>query len=142
MRRAEVDALLHPLHEDALAGVPDALLARRAGLTREQVRQWRRREGIPGRGGARTVTEQLDYALRPRSDTAPLLHAAATSAVGGTWEPPSYVLRTPLHYDRFVDLVAIAVQHFTSGEIGAALGVRERDVLDALRLHEARGAQP
>jgi hypothetical protein len=142
MRRAEVDAVRHPLREDAWAGVPHILLARRAGVTREQVRQWRRREGIRGVHGARPIAAQLDYTLRPRTGTASLLHVAASSVVGGTWEPPSYVLRTPIHYDRFVEVVALAIEQFTTSEISAALGVRERDVLDAVRLHDARRAAP
>ena len=140
--RADVDARLAPLRVDAEAGVSDELLARRVGLTREIVRRWRRRQGIRGRRG-RTPPQlgaryQLD-ALLDQDDGA-LVHLTATSPVHGRWRPPEYVLRRPLRYDAFVAVVVHAVGMFSTAELAEALGLEERDIVDAVALHGARSS--
>ena len=140
-KRAMVDALLEPLRKDAQAGVPDELLGRRVGLTREVVRQWRRREHIDGRrrgSPAAGVRFQLDAMLS--RDACALVHLVAASPVRGRWRPPPYVLRCPINYDLFVAVIADAVTRFTPAQLADALGLEERDILDALALHGARRA--
>lgn len=142
-KRADVDTRLEPLRLDALAGVSDELIARRAGLTREQVRQWRRRERIAGRRGRTPPQLGARYALDAlarRDDVGALVHLAASSPVGGRWRAPEYVLRRPLRYDAFVEVITDAVGRFTTAELAEALGFEERDIIDAIALHARRAS--
>ena len=139
--RAEVDQRLDPFRGDALAGVSDELIGRRVGLTKEIARQWRRRQGIGGRRGRLHLAEGARYQLDAllTHDVGPLVQLAASSPTHGRWRPPEYVLRRPLKYDAFVEVVVYGVERFTVGELAEALGFEERDLLVALALHNARG---
>jgi hypothetical protein len=65
---------------------------------------------------------------------------STASPVSGAWTPPEYVLRVPLSYDDFAELVTALVNvGFPSEKIARGLGVRSRDVADACRLFAARG---
>jgi hypothetical protein len=72
-------------------------------------------------------------------DVGPLVQLAASSPTHGRWRPPEYVLRRPLKYDAFVEVVVYGVERFSVGELAEALGFDERDVLDAIALNDARG---
>jgi hypothetical protein len=142
-KRADVDARLGPFRLDAVAGVSDDLIARRAGLSREQVRQWRRRQRIAGRRGRTPPQLGARYALDAlvhREDIGALVHLAASSPVQGRWRPPEYVLRRPLRYDAFVEVITHAIERFTTAELAEALGFEERDIIDALALHARRAS--
>ncbi len=140
LRAAEVDAKLEPFVEDAHAGVPDSMLAQRSGLTTERVRQWRRRRGIQGRRGRPSAAEGRAYLVAPLlGERVPPVAQDVDSPVGGRWRPPVYLLREPLRYDLFTACVVVLVEQFTTAEISAAIGIAERDVFDAIALHEARG---
>ena len=141
-KRDDVDARLEPLRLDAVAGVPDQLIARRAGLTREVVRQWRRRERIAGRRGRTPPALGARYALDALlgRDVGALVHFAASSPVGGRWRPPEYVLRRPLRYDAFVEVISDAVGRFSTAELAEALGFEERDIVDAVALQARRAS--
>lgn len=137
-KRATVDALLEPLRMDAQAGVPDELLGRRVGLTNEVVRQWRRRQHIHGERRASGVGARFQLEALLSRDACAVVQLAAGSPVHGRWQPPGYVLRRPLNYDRFVAVIAHAVEQFSVGELAEALGFEQRDILDAFVLHSAR----
>ncbi len=140
LKQAAVDERMDPLATDAAAGVPDRMLARRTGLSTEQVRQWRRRRRVRGRRGRTPAAAVMEYSIQGlgRTDLEPLIHMVASSPVGGAWRAPEYVLRRPLRYDGFVAVIAAAAREFSSLELAEALGFEERDILDALALHDAR----
>ncbi|MBZ0121178.1 MAG: hypothetical protein K8H88_29555 [Sandaracinaceae bacterium] len=116
------------------------MLAQRSGLTTERVRQWRRRRGIQGRRGRPSAAEGRAYLVAPLlGERVPPVAQEVDSPVGGTWRPPVYLLREPLRYDLFAACVVALVEQFTTAEISAAIGIAERDVFDAVVLHEARG---
>jgi len=135
-----LDAELAPLVQDALAGVPDAQLARRAGRSVGQVREWRRRCGIRGRIGRATTDTKAAYMIAGLIEpTVPVVHMV--SPVGGTWSPPEYVLREPIAYTQFARLCYLVVTDlgYASPEIATAIGFREQDVVAAIALYEERG---
>lgn len=141
LRATEVDARLAAFVEDARAGVPDAMVAQRSGLTTERVRQWRRRHHISGRRGRPSAAEGRAYLVAPLlGEPVPPVAQDVGSPVDGRWRPPVYLLREPLNYDLFAACVAVLVEQLTTAEISAAIGIAERDVFDAVALHEARGA--
>ena len=139
-KRAVVDAGLGPFVVDARAGVSDEMIAHRAGFSREQVRQWRRRMGIKGRISRTPPLLSARYAIDAllNKDTQLLQHFVASSPVKGRWRAPEYVLRTPLKYDTFAEVVAYACARFRVDELAEGLGFEARDIEDALRLHNAR----
>lgn len=136
---AEVDARLAPYTEDARAGVPDIMLANRAGLTLERVRQWRRRHGITGRRGRPPAQLGRTFMVAPLlgEGVSPVPHDVS-SPVGGDWRPPVYLLRQPLTYELFAACVITLVDRFTTDEIASAIGIAERDVYHAIVLYGAR----
>lgn len=136
----EVDALLAPFTNDALAGVPDRMVANRAGLSVEQVKQWRRRQHIPGRRGRpqpQLGTQFMVSALLGEP-TEPIAHEF--SPTHGEWCPPAFALRRPLKFDLFANMIAVLVDNFTIDEIAHGFGFEARDVELALALWAARGA--
>lgn len=139
-KAAEVDALLEEFRPDAEAGVPDEWLGRRVGLSKYQVARWRKRQGIarnPGRRPARRQFEVLAADVFGRNPM-PLV-VPTDSPVDGQWEPPKYVLREPLDYGRFAELVHDLVRlGHAPATVAAGLGVRPADVEDACRLWVAR----
>lgn len=138
---AETDELLADYLEDADAGVTDAAIARKTGLSRHQVGRWRRRQGITRKSGRpptwqRASAMAIDMFGRPRSPTV----MPIASPVRSAWTPPEYLLRHPLDYDDFAELVITLVEAgFAPFKIASGIGVRERDVADACRLWAARG---
>ena len=136
LRRDSVDARLAELRGDAEAGVPDALLARRAGLTKERVRQWRRRHAIAGHSGRPSRGVELNFGLATLfGDGPPAVEHLTRSQLGGTWEVPEYVLREPLDYGAFVEAVQCLVSTgMEPAKIARGLGVCRRDVDHAVVL--------
>jgi len=134
---AEVDALLAPYVDDAVAGVPDRLIARRVGLSTQQVKLWRSRRRIPGRRGraAAELGTRFMIAGLLGEKTEPVSHEF--SPVEGAWRPPVYALRRPLSYVLFTRMVSRLADEFTIGQIAEGIGIEERDV--ALVLDAARG---
>lgn len=65
-----------PFYAAAQAGVPDADIARAAGVTRSQVKHWRLRLGIKRRGGTSRVA-RIHGALLDAPELAALLRAFA-----------------------------------------------------------------
>jgi hypothetical protein len=45
-----------------------------------------------------------------------------------------------LRYDAFVEVIADAVERFSTAELAEALGFEERDIIDALALHARRAS--
>lgn len=136
---ADVDALLSAYLDDALAGVPDRLIARRTGLSAQQVKLWRARRGIAGRRGRAPVelgTRFLVSALLGE-ETTPVPHEF--SPVQGAWRPPAYALRRPLDYRLFARVVSRLVDELTVDQIASAIGIDERDIEMAIRIEAARG---
>ena len=142
MSAAEVDLLLEPYLTDAEAGVPDTMLAQRAGeVSVEQVRRWRRRHRVDGRRGRPPAGFGGTYLARSLlgESVSPIPHVVA-SPVGGTWRVPSYLLRQPLQFESFCEMVAMLAQTHSTSAISGALGFAERDVVAALKIYEARGS--
>lgn len=136
---AEIDALLTPYVDDALAGVPARLIARRAGLSAQQVKQWRARRRIPGRRGrapAELGTQFMVGALLGEP-TQPVPHEF--SPVNGAWRPPAYALRRPLDYALFTRMVCRLCDEFAIDQVAHGIGIDERDIAMALVLDAARG---
>ena len=136
---ADIDALLAPYVDDALAGVPDRLLAERVGLSQQQVKLWRRRRHIPGRRRKTPAVVGTKFLLGHLlgEDTEPVPHSV--SPVCGEWRPPAYVLRRPLDYSLFARMVSALVDVFTVEEIAGGIGIDGRDITNALALVDARG---
>jgi len=138
---AETDELLAAYIEDAEAGVTDAAIAKKTTLSRHQVKRWRGRHGItrtPGRPTSwkRASLMAIEMFGRTRSPTV----MPIASPVNGEWAPPEYLLRYPLRFDHFAELVMNLVEAgFAPIKIASGLGVRDRDVADAARLWAARG---
>lgn len=131
---AEVEALLAPFIDDAIAGVPDRWIARRTGLSAQQVKQWRSRRRIRGRRGRLPAELGARFLLASflGESTEPVPHEV--SPVGGAWRPPAYVLRRPLQYDAFVRAVRLLAGTMTTEEIALGIGIDERDVEIAVTL--------
>jgi hypothetical protein len=142
MSAAAVDAQLAPFRADAEAGVPDALIAKRSGRTSHQVQHWRHRNKIYGRKGRMNRGMALSYLLGGLIAGEPVLRHDV-SPVRGEWSPPAYVLREKLSYDLFARTCHRLVTElsYTISDVARAIGVRERDVDDAVALFEARGAR-
>lgn len=136
LRRSAVDARLAPLQRDAEAGVPDAAIARHAGLTAERVRQWRRRHQIERHPGRPTRGVHFSFALSSLfGDGPPAIEHLTRSRVGGTWEVPNYVLREPLDYNAFVEVVVrLRAAGMHEETIARGIGVYPRDVKHAAAL--------
>lgn len=144
-KAAEVDALLEDHKPDAEAGVPDEWLGRRVGLSKDQVSRWRRRHGIGRSARRKSRRLPLEVMAVDVFGRNPMPRIVPTnSPVDGQWEPPRYVLREPLDYTRFAELVfdLVSIGH-SPARVAAGLGVRPTDVDDACRLWAARkrGAQ-
>ncbi|MFO0680504.1 MAG: hypothetical protein U0234_00570 [Sandaracinus sp.] len=137
---AEIDALLAPFTNDAIAGVPDALLARRVGVSFEQVKHWRRRRHIQGRRGRAPTAVGTNFMLGALlgEPTEPVAHEI--SPTHGQWRPPAYALRRPLSFGLFARMIAVLVESFTVDQIAQGFGFEERDVALALALWTERGA--
>lgn len=136
----EVDALLAPFTNDALAGVPDRLIADRADLSVQQVKRWRHRQRIKRRRGSPPpqVGTQFMVASLLGEPTEPVAHEF--SPTHGEWRPPAFALRRPLTFDLFAKMIAVLVDDFTIDEIAHGFGFEGRDVALALALWTARGA--
>jgi hypothetical protein len=143
VKAAVVDAELEPLAIDAEAGVPDALLAQRAGRSVGQVRQWRRRRGLRGRHGRTSPRLATMYMIGTLLDRETFVLRHDVSPVRGEWTAPSYVLREPLSYTAFAEIsFRLATElGYASADIARGIGVTERDVAHAIALYEARGAR-
>ncbi len=137
---SEVDSLLAPFINDALAGVADRLIAQRVGIDAQQVKQWRTRRHIRGRRGRvpASIGTQFMIASFLGEETVPVPHEV--SPVQGAWRPPVYALRRPLRYDLFVRAVGLLATEMTSEEVALGIGIEERDVLAAMVLGAERGA--
>ena len=137
----EVDRELAQFEEDAGAGVPDELIARRSGLSVDTVARWRRRRGIKhprGRPSAEQLIHRAAVELfgRPPADT---WMRTRESPVMGRWEVPQYLLRRPLDYSAFAEATSKLMEAgLTPGRIAAGLGVRTEDVAVATTLWRAR----
>ena len=141
VKAAVVDAELAPFLADARAGIPDAVLARRTGLRVSQIRKSRRRHDVRGRRGRTPTNLRTGYLAEHYigRDVGAMQHVT-TSEVDGRWRAPEYVLREPLDYSKFAELVHWAVGTYSTAEIASAIGIAERDVIAAVVLHDARGA--
>lgn len=137
---SEIDALLAPFVNDALAGVSDRLIAQRTGLVAQQVKHWRTRRCIHRRRGRRPAALGTQFLLASLLGTAtePVPHEI--SPVEGAWRAPVYALRRPLRYDLFVRAVSALATEMTCEEIALAVGIEERDVWLAIVLGAERGA--
>lgn len=136
----EVEALRAPFVDDALAGVPNRLIAERSGLSAKQVHIWRTGRRIVGRHGrapAALGTKFLVSSLLGEPTT-PVPHSF--SKVAGAWRPPAYALRRPLDFQLFARMVGRLKDEFTIEEIALGIGIEERDIAMAIILDEARGA--
>lgn len=127
--RREVDAKLEGHADHVSAGATDAMLAERTGLRPGQVRRWRRRHSLASKSGGRTA----DVSVRVRASAPqPSPHALVAmhkTVSGGNLRAPAYVLRKPLIYDRFAELVGALVDAgYRASFIASALGVHEHDV--------------
>lgn len=137
--REKLDAFI----QDARAGVPDALIAKRAGLTARAVRRWRQERGIKAQAPDLGAAAVNAFGLEPR-DT---MHRVEASAVGGCFDVPEYVLRIPLKYEALARHIHAMhdVLGSTAAELSAAVGIRESDVEACLALWQAhlerRGVQ-
>lgn len=117
---------------DAAAGVPDATLARNAGVSTAAVRKWKRALGIkPSVELARA--DAVDAFGLGTKDYA---HRVESSPVHGTFEIPEYVLRHPLQYEALARHL-YEMQRLlgsTDAELAAAFGIRESDVATCVLL--------
>lgn len=139
LKAAVVDAELAPLEADAKAGIPDTVLARRAGFGLAQVRKWRRRRRVSGRRGRPRDHLGTTYLIAHYLGRAvPAVPHITISPVGGDWSPPEYTLRQPLEYALFAEVVSALVGQFSTHQIARAIGIAERDVFNAVVLYEAR----
>jgi hypothetical protein len=126
--------------DDARAGASDARIARRAGATTSQVRRWRLQHGLVRPSGRPTVARRLnELALDVFAEEyIPVLHEVR-SPVSGAWSVPEYVVRRALDYAAFARAARVLVDAgFDARTAAAAIGVRERDIVDAIALAEAR----
>jgi hypothetical protein len=108
--------------------VSDADLAKELDIPIEVVGGWRR-----SRARTRAKVE-LDamIALDLGLGYQPELHITAGSISGGRWEPPMWMLRTPMEYETFCRLVYSMIENGAlPEEIAAAFGTRETDVIAA-----------
>lgn len=129
-RKEVVDAQLDEFMPDLRAGAPDAMVARRAGLTPSQVKHARLRHGIV-RSPGRQKSWRRYQALNLVADFELVSHEVA-SPVDGGWEIPEYVVRTPLNYEALVKVVRSAVDAgMRAEEVASGLGVRLQDVQHA-----------
>lgn len=139
-RAPRVRVTLDTFLDDAKAGATDAQIARSAGVTASQVRRWRLGHGITRPSGRPTTPQRLSRLAVDvfAQEYIPVLHEVS-SPVSGRWEAPEYLVRTPLKFETFARGVhALADAGFTATTIAEAVGVRERDVVHALALAEAR----
>jgi hypothetical protein len=138
-RRAELDRLLQDYAADAEAGVPDTQIASRVRVTKDQVKQWRRRHGIQGKRGRPPPEVPGRFIANALLGRGPRAVPHRTSPVQGRWDVPEYVLRQPLDYGAFMELVAkLADEGFSAELIARGMGVIERDVHLAAELYFAR----
>lgn len=132
---AEIDRRLDPLYKDALAGVADRLLAKKARVKVRDVRRWRARRQIRGRKGRtpRAVLAGLYFRelLHPGERSAVEHHVAGSVA---RFEPPPYVLRIPLDYGGLVDVVRrLRASGLSLTQISDAIGIAVEDLAIAAR---------
>lgn len=136
MRHDDVDDLLAPYAPDAAAGVPDAAIAGRVGLSPEQVRRWRIRRELRVCNGRPRAPVMARFAALHLLGAGP---GAAPHAVepSDNWHVPEYVLRVPLAYTDFCRVVRSLVDDGVPVRVIArGIGVLERDVIEARRMAE------
>lgn len=127
--RREVDAKLEKHADHVSAGATDAMLAERTGLRPGQVRRWRRRHGLASKSGGRSADVSVRVRAAAPQPTPHALVAMHKTVSEGQLRPPAYVLRKPLIYDRFAELVGVLVEaDYRPSFIASAFGLHERDV--------------
>lgn len=116
---------LDQYREEAIAGIPDEEIARKANVTKNRVRDWRRHNNIKH---SRTPKEAVAWACDVFGQPENCIQQVA--GVAGRWEPPQYVLRTPLDYSKLCRALWYLNQHLgmDTSSCAAALGLREKDV--------------
>lgn len=133
-KRRRIGAKLSRAYARALdPAVTDATLAQELDIPVDVVSSWRKR-----RAGARARVElETMVAVDLGLGYHPELHATDGSIANSRWEPPQWILRTPMEYETFCRLAHFMMESgITSAEVAAGLGTRETDVLSAAEAWE------
>jgi hypothetical protein len=128
-RRAESFAALDKLTREAVAGMPDAALARAAHVSLTAVLEWRKERNITRRKGWLGRRDAEVYAIDAYG-TGYINEIQAIESLKGQWDLPQYVLREALDYDLLSRAILFLRTDLsmTPAQIAKALGLRETDV--------------
>lgn len=134
---------LDQFRKQAEAGVPDHALAVEAGVSVSTIRRWRRKLGITRTSGWERRKELIRNKARAMNlgglENRDVLQRCQSSALGGKWRVPEYLVREPVDYDRLVLQIGVLRSHgFSTADIARAHGYTTRTVEQALILYESK----
>lgn len=134
---------LTPFEREARAGLPDADLARMAKVSISSVRFWRKKLDIQhSRGPDRKATIDKARAialLGTREELKDVLQRVRASSLGGMWEPPEYLVRLGVNYEKLIEqIAALRDAGYAPEEIADAHGYTLRTVHQALDVYDRK----
>jgi hypothetical protein len=137
--REKSDRILDGFEKEARAGLPDVEIARVANVSVTAVASWRHRRKIQHRrSSGRRADASVAYALNligePLQD---VTQRVRHSSLEGQWQPPEYLVRDGVHYNKLMEQLHVLTRHgFLVEDIAEAHGYTVQTVEQALAVYE------
>lgn len=138
-QEAEVNRVLEGYRRDIASGMSDIEIHRLTRIPVRTIQRWRLKNGLRHAKGFEAKEAAELYALSALGEAlGDAKHRTSRSVVGGTWEPPVFMVREHINYDLFLRVIdtAYRVIGLSETDLVKALGMSARTIEQGLAIYE------
>lgn len=138
VRETEVNRQLESYRQDIVNGMGDQEIHRLTQIPIRTIQRWRLKNGLKHGKGFEAKQASEFYAISTLGEAlGDARHRTSRSTVGGVWEPPVFVVREHIDYDRFLRVLDAAhrVLGMSEEELVKGLGMSPNSISQGLAIY-------